>query len=125
MAGRRRGGILQLLIGGERYDAKGNFTYNLGAPEREAIVGADEVHGYMEKPRVPFIAGEITDRGDLDLKSLASATDLTVILVLANGKTVVLRESWSAGEWTGNTEEGNVPVRFEGISAEEIPAAAA
>lgn len=120
MAGRRRGGILQLIVNGERMDAKGNFTFNLGAPERTAVVGSDEVHGYTERPRVPFIAGEITDRGDLDLKALAGATDITASLVLANGKTVVLREAWAAGEWTGNTDEGNVPVRFEGISAEEI-----
>jgi hypothetical protein len=32
----------------------------------------------------------------------------------------VLRDAWYAGEGTGNTEEGNLAVRLEGKSAEEI-----
>ena len=74
----------------------------------------------MEKPRVPFIAGEITDDGDLSLSALAAANDITVILTHPNGKTVILREAWAAGEWTGQTEGGAVSARFEGISAEEL-----
>jgi len=116
----RRGGIIFLQINGEIFDAKGNFTYNLGRPMREAIVGADTVHGYKETPQVAFIEGEITDRGTLDLNSLVMLTGATVTLELANGKVIVLRDAWFAGEGTGNTEEGNIAVRFEAQSAEEV-----
>ena len=116
----RRGGIIFLQIDGETLDAKGNFTYNLGRPMREAVVGHDNVHGYKEVPQVAFIEGEITDRGTLDLSGVLQADEVTVTLNLANGKTVVLRDAWFSGEGTGNTEEGNVAVRFEGRDAEEI-----
>jgi hypothetical protein len=120
MSNNRRGGLIQVQADGVIYDAKGNYTYNLGRPQREAIMGADTVHGYKETPQVPFIEGEITDRGDLDLAKLVSMTGATVTIQLANGKVIALRDAWYAGEGTGNTEEGNIPFRFEGMSAEEI-----
>lgn len=116
----RRGGLIQFQVAGVLQDAKGSFSYNLGRPLREAIVGADAVHGYSEKPQVAYIEGEITDRGNLNLAELVSTTLATVTLELANGKVVVLRDAWFAGEGVGNTEEGNIAVRFEGASGEEI-----
>ena len=116
----RRGGIIQLQVNGEVLDARGNFTYNLGRAMRETIVGADTVHGYKEVPQPAFIEGEITDRGALDLSQLVDITDATITLTLANAKVIVLRHAWFAGEGTGNTEEGNIAVRFEGRGAEEV-----
>jgi len=116
-----RGGKMAILVDGDRLDAKGNFTYNLGEPVREAIVGPDSVHGYKEMPQVPFIEGAITDRADLDLRAaLYGKTDATIILEKANGKQVVLRNAWFAGEGSGTTEEGELAVRFEGLAAEEV-----
>ncbi len=115
-----RGGIIQLQINGEVYDAKGNFTYNLGRAKRDAIVGADRVHGYKEMPQVAFLEGEITDRGGLDLSALVTTTDATLTMRLPNGKTFTLRNAWFASEGTGNTEEGNIAVRFEAEIGEEV-----
>ena len=116
----RRGGLIQVQVNGEVHDAKGSWTYNLGRSKREAIVGADAIHGFKESPQVPFIEGEITDRGTLDLAVLVSITGATVTLTLANGKVIVLRDAWFAGDGTGNSDEGNVAVRFEGMGAEEV-----
>lgn len=113
MSQKRVGGIIFLKIDGNQQSAKGNFTYNLGAPMREAVVGADRVHGYKETPQVAFVEGEITDNADLDLQTLVQTDDATVTLELANGKVFVLSHAWYANEGTGNTEEGNIPVRFE------------
>lgn len=120
MSSQRRGGIIQLQVAGELQDAKGDFTVNIGRPKREAIIGADTVHGYKEVPQVAFIDGEITDRGTLDLEKLVTVVDATVTLETATGKVYVLRNAWYAGEGTLNTGEGNIPVRFEGQSGEEI-----
>ena len=120
--GQRKGGIIKFKVGGVLYDAKGAFTYNIGRPKREAVVGADTVHGYTEAPQVAFIEGAITDRADMDLSALLMKVDETISLELANGKVIVLREAWYANEGTGNTEQGEIPVRFEGKSAEEVPA---
>lgn len=109
----RRGGIIQLQVDGEVFQAKGNFTYNLGLPIREAIVGTDGVHGFKETPQVAFVEGEITDSQSVNVSALASMEDVMVTLELANGKTVSFDDAWFAGEGTGNTEEGNIGVRFE------------
>lgn len=116
----RRAGIIFVQVDGQQFDAKGNWSYNLGLPKRDGIVGADRVHGFKETPQIPFIEGEITDRSDVDLAKLLAIEDATVTLELANGKVVVLRNAWHAGEGTAQTEEANVAVRFEGLSAEEI-----
>jgi hypothetical protein len=120
MAQRRVGGLIQIQIQGEIYDAKGSFSYNLGRPKREAVVGMDTVHGYKETPQVAFIEGVITDRQGLDLEALVTARDVTVTLQLANGKVIVLRDAWFAAEGSATTEEGEISVRFEGIGGEEV-----
>lgn len=116
----RRAGVLYLRIDGVQYDARGSYTYSLGPPKREAIVGADGVHGYREMPQVPYVEGEITDARDLDVAALQGLTESTLTLELASGKSVVLREAWYAADGTVTTEQGAVQVRFEGLSAEEI-----
>lgn len=117
----RRAGIIFVKAGSRMLEVKGNWTYNLGAPKRDAIVGADKVHGFKEAVQVPYIEGAITDSAELDLKNdLLLIEEETVTLELNNGKVIVLREAWYASEGDVTTEEAEVKVRFEGISAEEI-----
>lgn len=116
----RRAGILFLKVNGAIYDAKGNFTYNIGLPKREAIVGADQVHGYKEMPQAAFIEGELTDSRALDLGALLKLDDATATLELANGKIIVLRNAWYAGDGNVQTEEGNITLRIEAKSGEEV-----
>jgi len=113
-------GLLELKVNGEIQNAKGSFTYNLGRVKREAIVGADRVHGFKAMPQVPYIEGEITDRADLDLAAFLDIDNATVTLTLANGKVIVLKEAWYAGDGNVETEEANIGIRFEGMSAEEV-----
>jgi hypothetical protein len=116
----RRAGIIQVQFDGEIQDAAGEWSYNPGSPKREALVGADRVHGFKETPQVPFIEGVIRDRSDLDLNRLTRIEKATITLQLANGKVFVLRNAWHAGEGTANTGEATIPVRFEGESGEEV-----
>lgn len=113
-------GLLEFKVNGEIQNAKGNFTYNIGKMKREAIVGADRVHGYKGLPQVPFIEGEITDRSDLNLEQFLDIDDATITLTLANGKVICLKQAWYAGDGNVQTEEANIQIRFEGMSAEEI-----
>lgn len=116
----RKGGIIQVQADGQMYDAKGNFTYNLGGPKREAIIGADRVHGFKEMPQVAYLEGEVTDRGNLSVKTLLNLKDATVTLTLANGKTVLFSNAFYAGDGNISTEEGNIQFRIESGEAEEI-----
>jgi hypothetical protein len=121
MASKNRvGGLIAIKVNGETLYAKGNFTYNLGIARKEGIVGADRVHGYKETPQIPFIEGEMTDRREISMEAIRKLDEATITLELANGKVIVLRQAWEASEGTGNTEEGNQEVRFEGLSAEEV-----
>ncbi|MBR0650377.1 phage tail protein [Roseomonas terrae] len=117
-----RAGKITLKTDGMVLDAKGSFTYNIGEEKRTAIVGADRVHGYYTQPQVPFIEGIITDDAALDLGALLRGKDLTATLDLANGKTIVLRQAWYAGEGNVTTEQGEISARWEGLSATEIAA---
>lgn len=117
---RRVGGIIFVKVDGNQYDAKGQFTYNLGIPKREAVIGHDRHHGYKELPQEAYIEGEITDSGTLDVKALMTISDATVTLELANGKVVMLRNAYFSGDGNIQTEEGNIAVRFTGESAKEI-----
>jgi len=116
----RVGGIINLKINGQLYKAKGAFDYDLGIAKKEGIVGMDKVHGYKEIPVVPYIEGSITDDSNISFEQLAKTTEATITLELANGKTIVLRNGWWASNSKGNTEEGEIEARFEGLSAEEV-----
>ena len=116
----RVGGIIFVKVDGQQFKAKGSWTYNLGQPVREEVVGSDQVHGYSEVPQAPKISGVITDDADLNMKNLLNITDATVQLELANGKIISLEQAFFAGEGSGTTEEGEIEVSFVGISAEEV-----
>lgn len=118
----RRGGIIELRVGEELFECKGNFTANLGEPVNEAIVGSSGVTGYKSTPQPAFIEGMLTDRGALSIQQLVRMTDVTVHLKLATGKVVVLSRAWYAGDGNITTDEGEVNVRFESAVGEEITA---
>lgn len=119
MANIRAGKIL-IKANAVRYRAKGDFTYNLGVDKKTMIAGTDGVHGYKTETVIPFIEGVITDGDDLDVKALIGITDALVELELANGKTIALRGAVFAADADISTGEGEIPVRFEGLSCEEV-----
>ena len=116
----RKAGLIEIAVNGNLMQAKGNFTYNLGAPKREGIPGADRVHGFKESVQIPMIEGEATDDSDLDVEALIRTEEATITLKLANGKVIVLRNAWYAADGNVQTEEANIQLKFEGLSAEEV-----
>lgn len=120
MSNLRRAGTVFVKVDARQFDAKGNFTYNLGGEKKTAIVGADRVHGFSAMPQASFIEGAITDASNLDVAAMMAVEDATVTLELANGKTVLLRNAWFASEGNITTEQGEIAVRWEGMSAEEL-----
>ena len=116
----RVGGIIFVKVDSQLYRAKGAFDYNIGVPKKEGVVGHDGVHGYKELPQISFIEGAFTDSEDLNLEALRGITNATVTLELANGKVIVLRDAWEASDGNGNSEEGELEVRFEGMNGEEV-----
>ncbi len=118
----RVGGLIEIKLNGLLYKAKGSFTYNLGFPKREAVIGSDAegVHGYKEMPQAPSLEGAFTDSVDVDLKALMLAKDATLVLSLANGKVIVFRDAVYTGDGNVTTEEGEIEIMFTAKSAEEV-----
>lgn len=114
----RIAGTLALQIDGEVYETEGSFTYNLGRPKREALMNSQRPVGYRAMAQVPFFEGNVFAMRDLDYDGLLNAVDVTATLSLANGKTLVYREAWFAGDGTGDTEGGTIAVRFEARSCD-------
>lgn len=115
----RRGGTIQFKIDGINYDAKGDFTYNLGSNKREPIIGVDGLHGFKDTIQPARIEGEITDKSDLDVKALQALESVTVTLELANGKVFILRDAFFSADGDINTGEGNIQISFHGIGEED------
>lgn len=121
MAGNQRvGGIRQIQVNGQTYIAKGPWDYNLGVPKRTEVVNADGTVNYKEEPQAPFMEGEFTDDGSIDVKQLCETKDATVSIDLHTGKSIVMTNACFAGDGTVNTEEGAIKARFVGAKPEEI-----
>ena len=117
----RVGGIIQIKVDGETIPAKGDsFTYNTGRPKKEAVKGTDGVHGFKEMIQVPFIEGVTTDLPELAVERLKDTASATVVLLANNGKTIILRDAHYTAEGDTTTEEGEVQLRFEGLSCQVI-----
>lgn len=118
----RRGGIIELKVGADLYECKGNFTANLGEPKNESIIGSSGVTGFKSTPQPAVIEGKVTDRGALSIQQLIRIKDATVHLKLATGKVIVLSHAWYAADGNITTDEGEIEVRFESAVGEEISA---
>lgn len=118
----RVGGIIGFKINNQPYYAKGSFTYGYGMETRESVIGTDKVHGYKSMVVAPFIEGEITDVGDLDIRAFADLKDDTITLDLGNGKTFGLFHAFNLNQdgISVETDESNIAVRFEGTEARDI-----
>lgn len=123
MASNRVAGVAYVKWNGRQIAARGKWKSNILPTKREGIAGQDGVHGYKEMPRVPTIAGDVTYLEGVSVEELHEIADATITLELANGAVHVLRNAWFADESEVDTEEGSFPVKFEGISGDEIRAA--
>jgi Phage tail tube protein len=116
----RVAGVAYIRVDGAQYALRGNLTVSIDGSEREGIPGQDGVHGYIERPRVPFIEGDLSDIGGLSLEALRRMSNVTVQAELANGKKYLLRNAWTAPAIEMATAEGQATVRWEGMRGEEL-----
>lgn len=113
-------GVAYLKVDGTQYALKGNLTISIDGFEREGVAGMDGVHGYTQKPRVPFIEGDFSDIGGLSLSALEAVCNSTVTVELANGKVYLLRNAWTSTARELKGEDGSVTTKFEGMKGEEV-----
>lgn len=117
----RVAGVMTIQANGIVLNAVGSFTYNLGQPKREYLVGPDRAHGYKEIPQIGSIEGEIRDSQDIVITDILNLVDATVTLTIASGKTIMCSNAAYCADGNGETEEGNIEFKVEGL-CEEIAA---
>ena len=119
MAVTRRGGIVFFSVNGIQKDVKGVATYRIGGMMRDDVVGQDTVHGFSEKPSPCVLTLSLSDAPTFDLKAENRIQDATLVLQLANGKSVSFRSAWGHGDWEGESSEGEIKAEYHALSANE------
>lgn len=119
MAG-RIAGVCYIKVDGQQYDLRGNLIVSISPTERSGVAGMDGVHGFIETPRVPFIAGNFSDTNELSINDLDAIENATITVELANGKAYILREAWTKSAHEIDGTQGQIAVRFEGTGGEEL-----
>jgi hypothetical protein len=121
MSGQARGGLYRLTVDGVQQDCSGVCTYHLGAPKRTAVMSSTgRAVGYTEEGQVPYVEVDILDRADLDVSAFTLGRDVTIVVDLANGKSVVLSHAWYAGDGSVESKEGVIKSRWEGLEGNEV-----
>jgi len=118
--GKRIAGTAYITADGVQLALRGNLSVSISAYERTGIAGLDRVHGYEERPRVPFIECDVSLGNDTTIAQLSAITDATVVAKLANGRTYTLFDAWTKDAFELNAEQGMTRVRFEGLRGTEF-----
>ena len=120
MAANRIAGTAFVKRDGVQYALKGALTIQPLDTSREGVAGTDGIHGFKEVAVVPYIEVEVTKTPELSLKALQGVTDSTVTAECADGTVYALRNAWFSGLAELDGVEGQVTLRFEGLSCMEI-----
>ena len=115
----RLAGFAFLAVNGVNYRVAADVAYKVGTVERTTLTGQDRVHGYSEMPAAPFISATLRDAGDLTVADFNAMTNETVIIELANGKTIVGRNMWTVDSQEVKTEEATFEVKWETLGTVE------
>lgn len=114
-------GAASITIDGASYNVSGEASYQVSGSKREPLVGQDGFHGFSSMPQPGKISFKGRDTGVLSISALSEAVDVTVVLSLANGKTIIGRNMARMGEGplSVNTEDSTFEVEFIGPDVTE------
>jgi hypothetical protein len=108
-----------------KYDGKALRTekgakINTGGVSRKVIEG-DQVHGYAEETKAPFVECEVNlAKGD-SLVDLNKITAATVTFEADTGQTWVLKDAWLEEPVEATAGDGGkIKLKFVGMSCEEM-----
>jgi hypothetical protein len=93
--------------------------YSPSSVRRETLMGMDGYHGIKETPVAGSISFSGRDSGDLVVAHFNSMRNVTVVLQLANGKTVVGRNMACVDAQEVDSTEATFDLKFEGPSVTE------
>lgn len=117
------GGVAEVRYNGETLLFRSELTWNFQRYVKTGFAGRDsKVHGYTAEPSVPHIEGKFTHDGSKTIRDLEAIEDATVVVRLGDGRVLVLRGAYIAGEIKPNGDTGELSLKWEGSDGEELPA---
>jgi Phage tail tube protein len=119
IAGNLLAGTAHLTVDAKNYMVVGDMSYSVSAVERTTLKGQSGVHGFSESISPGFIAMTLRDAGGLSVQFFNGMVNVTVVVELANGKTIIGRNMWTVGVQEVKTAEATFDVRFESATVEE------
>lgn len=111
---RRISGITQFTVNGSALNVT-EFAWDPASVERETVSSLSGVDGYSEKPVAPYISGKFRDAASVNVTALTNANNATVIVKLANGKTISGSNMWYIGRPGVSGADATLDFRFEGV----------
>jgi fermentation-respiration switch protein FrsA (DUF1100 family) len=119
MASNLIAGIASTTIDGTAYQLEGSAKYSVNTVKREPMVGQDGFHGWKETPVPGSISLSLRDAGDLTVADFDQMRSVTVVLTLANGKTIVGRSMGATETQEVESEDAKFEVKFVGPQVSE------
>ena len=117
---RRIAGIISVKVDGRPYQAAGPWTFSVASTSRESVLGASDVAGFKETPVAPFAEGALIADRATSLETLQAIEDATISIEAPGGRLVTIRNAWFVDRAELDTGEGQIKVRFEGLSGDEV-----
>jgi hypothetical protein len=111
----RIAGEAEVTVDGQTFMIAGDFKYSPASVKRETLTGQDQVHGYKETPRAPFISCSVRDAGSMTVNDFNGMVSVTISAVLSNGKQVIGRGMWTVEPEEVDTQDAKFEVKWEGL----------
>jgi hypothetical protein len=111
--GRRLAGITSFTVNGSSFNVT-EFAWDPGPVERETMTSLSGVDGFRELPVAAYIAGKFRDAQSVNVSGFVGITNGTVVVQLANGKSVVGHNLWYVGRPAVSGADAVFDFRFEG-----------
>ena len=113
-------GALTMTIAGVNYEVVDSVTYGLSTRERETLKSISGISGYKEMPIPGFIGAKLRDNSAITVFTFQSMINVSVVVSVANGKTISGTGMWNIKAIEVDPIEGVFEVRFEGPLVAEV-----
>ncbi len=115
---RRLAGVTSFTVDGTAYNVT-EFSWSPSIRVRETMTSLSGVDGYSEKPVAGFVAAKFRDSQSIRVADFNALTGSTIVVRLANGKSVVGHGMWNIPVQEVSGAEATFDVRFEGDDVTE------
>lgn len=112
---RRLAGITSFTVNGSAF-AVTEFAWDPATFESETMMSLSGVDGYRQSPVAPFISGKFRDAQSVNVTAFTNLNNATVVVSLANGKTIVGHNMWYTGRPGVSGADATFDFKFEGTA---------